>query len=382
MNDMQEQYFGMHRTPRVSKDYDLIVVGSGLFGAVTACKAKEKGLRCLVLERRKEIGGNILDCDIDGINVHLYGAHIFHTDNERVWQFIRKYATFNNYVHTVLAHNGGRMFHLPVNLTTFHEIYGALRPADIQRIMDKERMCEHYDEPVNLEQKGVDLIGRTIYDLLIKGYTEKQWGRPATSLPSDIITRLPVRSTYDNRYFADRYQGIPTQGYRHIIRGLLNGIEVLTGVDFLGNRDIWMSKACRVVYTGMVDELLDYRFGPLAYRSLEFHTERLPVSDWQGTAVINETSLDVPYTRTIEHKHFRPDIATDHTIITREYPKTWHKGDEAYYPVNDNYNNNLYKRYRDAVAVLMPDIVLGGRLGLYRYFDMDDAVATALDLKI
>ncbi len=366
----------------MDNQYDLIIVGAGLFGAVVANRAKEQGLRCLVLERRAEAGGNILDREVDGINVHLYGAHIFHTDNERVWRYVNRFATFNNYTHTVLARYGQRLYHLPVGLTTFHEIFGAMSPRDVEEIMEQEHAREFYANPRNLEEKGVSLIGRTIYDLLIKGYTEKQWGCRAEELPPDIIERLPVRRTFDTGYFSDRYQGIPIEGYRHMIKGMLEGVEVRTGVDFLKERDYWMSLGKRVVYTGMVDELMDYCYGALEYRSLEFRTERMETEDYQGMAVINETSASVPYTRTIEHKHFRPDVKTGHTIITREYPRKWSKGAEAYYPVRNRRNTELYDRYKELAMAEYPNLTLGGRLGEYRYLDMDEVIERAMNLNL
>lgn len=263
----------------------------------------------------------------EGINVHLYGAHIFHTDNEQVWSFVRRFSDFNSYVHTVIARNADRYYHMPVSLMTFHEIFGAMRPDDIPCILAAEREKEYYPNPENLEQKAVSLIGRTVYDLLIKGYTEKQWGRAATELPAEIIERLPVRTTFDSRYFGDRHQGIPANGYHAMVRRMLDGVETLTGTDFCKQRYFWLGRAPKIVYTGMIDELMDYRFGALDYRGLEFHTERVDVSDYQGMAVINETSPDVPYTRTIEHKHFCPtQPKLPYTIITREYPTQWSPG--------------------------------------------------------
>lgn len=366
-----------------SFDYDIIIVGSGLYGAVTAYRARQKGLKCLVLERRDDIGGNVRDKMIDGINVHLYGAHIFHTDNEHVWSFVQHFSDFNNYIHTVLAHIDGKYYHMPVNLMTFHEIFGAKRPQDISDIMTAERRNEYYSYPKNLEQKAVSLIGRTVYELLVKGYTEKQWGCAATELPAEIIERLPVRTTFDSRYFGDRFQGIPVNGYYSMIRRMLDGVEFITGVDFCKERYYWLDRARRIIYTGMIDELMDYCFGSLDYRGLEFRTERVEVSDYQGMAVINETLSDVPYTRTIEHKHF--NLMQEHlpyTIITREYPSVWHPGCEAYYPINNSRNSRLYARYRDVASRIFPNIIFGGRLGEYRYYDMDDVILAALSLEL
>lgn len=358
--------------------YDLIVVGSGLYGAVVAQQAKEHYLRCLVLERRQHIGGNIRDEWIDGICVHQYGAHIFHTDDERVWAYVNRFSRFAPYIHTVLAHSGKRMFHLPFSLQTFYDVYGICRPDEISEILRREHKRESYQHPTNLEEQAINLVGRTLYELLIKGYTEKQWGRKASELPSNLITRLPVRETFDNRYFNDRYQGIPEEGYSKMIERMLEGIEVRTGVDFLENRDYWIARAKEVVYTGTVDELMDYRLGELGYRSLRFETERLQMSNYQGMAVINETGVKVPYTRTIEHKHFYYKSQTPHTIITREYPLTWERGREPYYAMNSEQNNRLYDEYCRLTKTVYPTIRLGGRLGWYQYFDMDDVVAMAL----
>lgn len=358
--------------------YDLIVVGSGLYGAVVAQQAKEHYLRCLVLERRQHIGGNIRDEWIDGICVHQYGAHIFHTDDERVWAYVNRFSRFAPYIHTVLAHSGKRMFHLPFSLQTFYDVYGICRPDEISEILRREHKRESYQHPTNLEEQAINLVGRTLYELLIKGYTEKQWGRKASELPSNLITRLPVRETFDNRYFNDRYQGIPEEGYSKMIERMLEGIEVRTGVDFLENRDYWIARAKEVVYTGTVDELMDYRLGELGYRSLRFETERLQMSNYQGMAVINETGVKVPYTRTIEHKHFYYKSQTPQTIITREYPLTWERGREPYYAMNSEQNNRLYDEYCRLTKTVYPTIRLGGRLGWYQYFDMDDVVAMAL----
>lgn len=366
----------------MGKTYDILIVGAGLYGSVVARRATDRGMRCLVLEKRDTVGGNILDKDIDGINVHLHGAHIFHTDSERVWNFVNRYVSFNNYVHAVLARDTGRMYHLPINLTTFHEVYGISRPSEIEHILTSERAKENYPNPHNLEEKAVSMVGRRMYDLLIKGYTEKQWGRNPSTLPQSTINRLPIRTTFDNRYFSDRYQGIPIFGYRLLIHKLLDGIEVNTGIDFNENRDFWTNKANRIVYTGMADELADYCYGELEYRSLDFVIERKEQNDWQGTAVINETSSNVPYTRTIEHKHFDKQCTTQHTIITFEYPMKWKRGQEAYYPINDDTNNCRYQNYADLIRKRYPTLTLGGRLGKYKYYDMDDAIEAALDVKL
>lgn len=358
--------------------YNLIVIGAGLYGAVVAHQAKVHGLRCLVLERRQHVGGNIRDEWMDGICVHQYGAHIFHTDNEMVWLFMNRFCRFVPYIHTVLARAGRKLYHLPFNLSTFYDVYGVLHPDGAAEMLEREFRKEYYEHPRNLEEKAVSLIGRTLYELLIKGYTEKQWGKKATELSPELINRLPVRDTFDNRYFNDRYQGIPEEGYSRMIEKMLDGIEVRTGVDFLENRDYWITQAKEIVYTGTVDELMDYRLGELGYRSLRFETERLEMSNYQGMAVINETGADVPYTRTIEHKHFYYNNSTSHTIVTREYPMAWKPGREPYYAINDKRNGHLYDEYCRLIRAVYPSIRLGGRLGCYQYYDMDDVVAKAL----
>lgn len=359
------------------KQYDKIIVGSGLYGATVAYLAKQRGERCLVLERREHVGGNIRDEWRNGINVHIYGAHIFHTDNEQVWNFMNKFTSFTPYVHTVMAQKGGKMYHLPFNLNTFNDVYATTRPNEVAMILENEHRKEYYENPKNLEEKAINLIGRTLYELLVKGYTEKQWGRKAVDLSPDLITRLPVRETFDNRYFNDRYQGIPEEGYAKMIEKMSDGVEIRTGVDFLLDKDYWISQANEIVYTGSVDELMDYKLGELGYRSLRFETETWNQSNYQGMAVINETGADVPYTRTIEHKHFCYNNCSNHTIITKEYPQAWNRGREPYYPINNDINNNLYNEYCQMMKIKYPSVKLGGRLGSYCYYDMDDVVAVA-----
>lgn len=359
--------------------YDLIIVGSGLYGATIAFKAKQCGLHCLVLERRPFIGGNIRDVCQEGINVHQYGAHIFHTDEEDIWNFVNQFSSFEPYIHTVLANNEGKLYHLPFNLNTFYDVFGATKPQEVERILEQEHLIEYYQSPQNLQEKAINLIGPTIYNLIVKEYTEKQWGKNATKLSPDIITRLPIRRTYDNRYFSDRYQGIPIDGYTKMIEKMLQGVEVKTGVDFCKNKNYWICQAKHVLYTGSMDELMDYCHGELEYRSLEFVTEHLEIPNYQGTAVINETGLDVPYTRTIEHKHFNYYDNNPFTIITREYPKKWARGTDAYYPVNNGYNNILHQKYLNTAKVVYPTMEFGGRLADYRYYDMDDTIKMALE---
>lgn len=379
--------------------YDLLVVGSGLYGAVVAQQAKERGQSVLVIERRNKVGGNIRDEWCDGICVHQYGAHIFHTGNKDVWQYARRFAHFVPYRHVVLSRNDNRLYHLPFSMTTMNEVFGITRIDEFEEVLRLEHEKESYLHPENLEQQAVNLVGRTIYELLIKGYTEKQWGMKATDLPAYIIRRLPFRFSWNTDYFDDCYQGIPEEGYSNMIRKMLSGIDVKTGVDFCHERDYWLKQAQCVVYTGMADELMDYSLGVLGYRSLRFETKRVETVNrisaktmklYQPCAVVNEASADIPYTRTIEHQHFphKQKCIRDFgghietfpltTIITREFPALWKPGDEAYYPVNNDFNNLLYRDYCKLIAHSFPSIVLGGRLGLYRYMDMDDTIEAAL----
>lgn len=359
--------------------YDLLIVGAGLYGATIANLGKQHGLRCLVLERRPYIGGNIRDEVVNGVNVHLYGAHIFHTSNKDVWRFVQKFATFNDYIHEVLTRNGDQLIHLPLNLSTFYDVYHVSSPQDIITILQEEHAKEYYAFPINLEQKAINLVGRSIYEKVIKGYTEKQWGCHATELPSFLIERLPIRYTFDNRYFDDIYQGIPEQGYTNMVKKMLNGIEVITDVNFCKNRELWIHQAKHIVYTGMIDELSDYIYGCLEYRGLEFRHTTFERNLFQGAAVINEASAEIPYTRTIEHKHFVHDKDSPYTVITKEYPTNWEKGKEAYYPIETDRNLRLYNLYVDYIKHTYPTIKLGGRLGQYKYFDMDDTIKLAME---
>lgn len=360
--------------------YDFIIVGGGLYGATAARIFIDRGLRCLVLEKRGLVGGNIRDKWQEGINVHLYGAHIFHTSDEEVWRFVGRFAEFNSYVHTVRTRFGDRLYDMPINLSTFREVYGIESSDDIDAVLAEEHRREYYAEPRNLEEKGVNLIGRRLYDLLIKGYTEKQWGCDARKLPADIITRIPVRRNDDNRYFSDTYQGIPKEGYYKMTERMLDGIEVRTGVDFLREREHWMDMGRKVIFTGMIDELMDYSLGELPYRSLRFETESIARSDYQGQAVVNEAARNIDFTRTIEHKHFMAGNmpTTELTIITREYPQQWRRGMEAYYPVRTEESERMYNEYVKMAQKKYPQIILGGRLGLFRYLDMDDTIAAAM----
>ena len=356
--------------------YDYLVVGSGLFGAVFAHEAKQAGKSVLVLERRAHAGGNVYCEQKDGINIHKYGAHIFHTSYEDVWQYVNQFVTFNNFINSPVANYQGHLYNLPFNMNTFRELWDIVTPAQAKAIIAEQRKVIT-GEPRNLEEQAISLVGTDIYTKLIKGYTEKQWGRSCTELPSFIIKRLPVRYTFDNNYFNDRYQGIPAGGYNELIEALLEGIEVRTGVDYLRERAAYRDAAKTVVYTGSIDEYFDYKLGQLEYRGLRFETERLEEENHQGVAVVNYTEREVPYTRIIEHKHF--EFGTQPvTYITREYPADWKRGEEAYYPVNNARNQELYAQYA-ALAQAEDHVVFGGRLAEYKYYDMDDVIKSALE---
>lgn len=360
--------------------YDLIIVGCGLFGATMASLAKEKGLKCLVLERRNVCGGNIFDDAVEDFYVSKYGAHIFHTDDVSVWDFVRKFSDFNDYTHRVVVEKDGKLYHIPVCGTTFKEVFGIKYMHEIQEILNKEHGLESYANPQNLKEMAINLVGRKLYELLIKDYTEKQWGRPTTELPKEIIERLPVRMNFDTRYFSDRYQGMPTVGYTQMIKRMIHGIEVLYGIDFNQSRQYWIRKTKTIIYTGMIDELLDFKYGALEYRSLLFETCRIEKEFSQQNAVINNACKRVPYTRTIEHKHFYKCSHAPYTILTKEYPQKWEKGKDAFYPVNDEKNKCLYQKYKHEANIVFPNIIFGGRLGCYEYNDMDDTVKKAMEL--
>lgn len=356
--------------------YDYLIVGSGLFGAVFAHEAKERGKRCLVVEKRGHIGGNIYTEEVEGIQVHRYGAHIFHTDNKEVWDYIRQFAEFNRYTNSPVAIYKGEVYNLPFNMNTFNKMWGVVTPAQAKEKISEQRQASRKEEPANLEEQAVSLVGRDIYEKLVKGYTEKQWGRKASELPPWIIKRLPVRFTYDNNYFNDRYQGIPVGGYTQVIERMLEGTEVRLHTDYLEHREELNSLARRVIYTGPIDAWFDYRYGELEYRSVRFETEVLDEENYQGNAVVNYTEYEVPYTRIIEHKHFEFGHQPK-TVISKEYSAPWRRGDEPYYPVNDEKNNALYERYA-ALAEEEKHVTFGGRLGKYRYYDMHHVVAEAL----
>ena len=363
---------------KTTKTYDYLIVGSGLFGATFAYLMKQQGKSCLVLEKRKHIGGNIYCENIDGINVHKYGAHIFHTKNKEVWDFVNSHVEFNNYINSPLALYNGKVYNLPFNMNTFNTLWGVITPEDAKLKIAQERSkYNHITQPQNLEEQALTLCGEEIYRKFIKGYTEKQWGRPANELPPFIIKRIPFRFKYDNNYFNDPYQGIPIGGYNKLIEALFDGIEVKQNCNYLDDKELYNSLATKIVYTGCIDELFDYEFGELEYRGLKFENERKDdISDYQGNAVVNYNEAEIPFTRIIEHKHFEFG-KQDFTIITKEYPIDYNKGDEPYYPINNTRNNELYQKYKNK-AKLDKNLILGGRLAQYAYFDMDDTIAAAM----
>lgn len=361
------------------KEYDYLIVGAGLYGSTIAYELTKNGAKCLVVEKRNHIGGNIYCEQINNINVHKYGAHIFHTNNKKIWEYLNQFCEFNNYINSPIANYNNELYNLPFNMNTFTKLWNnVLTPSDAQNKIESQRK-ELKKEPQNLEEQAISLVGRDIYEKLIKGYTEKQWGRDCKELPPFIIKRLPVRFTFDNNYFNDRYQGIPIGGYNKIIDKMLNSVDVLLNTDYLKNKTKFNNKAEKIIYTGMIDEYFNYCFGPLEYRSLKFETEILnSIDNYQGNAVINYTDTKTKYTRIIEHKHFEFNECKG-TIITKEYPSAWKIGEEAYYPINDEKNNNLYAKYLE-LAEKETNIIFGGRLGNYKYFDMDKVIMEALNI--
>lgn len=367
--------------------YDYLVVGAGLFGAIFAYEANKAGKKVLVIDRRPHVGGNIYTEEVEGIQVHKYGAHIFHTSDKEVWDYIQQFAEFNRYTNCPVARYKDELYNLPFNMNTFSKMWEIKTPEEAKEIIDRQIKEAGIKEPANLEEQAISLVGRDIYEKLIKGYTEKQWGKRASELPSFIIRRLPVRYVYDNNYFNDQYQGIPIGGYTQIIEKMLEGVEVRLGVDFFEDREILESEADHIVFTGMIDAFYDYCYGELEYRSLRFETETLDMENYQGNAVVNYTEYEIPYTRIIEHKHFEYGCqggygntgtpAIQKTVITREYPAAWEKGAQPYYPMNDEKNNALYERYRE-LAEKEEHVIFGGRLGMYRYYDMHQVIAEAL----
>ncbi|SFK78054.1 UDP-galactopyranose mutase [Lachnospiraceae bacterium KH1T2] len=366
--------------------YDYLIVGAGLYGAVFANKAIEAGKTCLVIDKRANIAGNIYTEKQHGINVHKYGAHIFHTDNKEVWDYVNSFAEFNRYTNSPVARYKDQLYNLPFNMNTFHELWGVVTPEEAKAEIARQtaEAAKSISEPKNLEEQALLLGGKDIYEKLIKGYTEKQWGRRATELPAFIIKRLPFRFIYDNNYFNDKYQGIPVGGYTDMIKNMLCGADVLTNTDFYEHKEELMKKASKVIFTGLIDEYFGYSLGELEYRSLRFETETMDTDSFQGNAVVNYTEYEIPYTRIIEHKFFEEfgsapkNSEEGKTIVTREYPAEWKRGDEPYYPVNNEKNNALYEKYRE-LAEKEENVFFGGRLGKYRYYDMDDVIADALN---
>ena len=367
--------------------YDYLIVGAGLFGAIFAYEAHRAGKKVLVIDRRDHVGGNIYTKEIEGIQVHQYGAHIFHTSDKEVWDYVQQFAEFNRYTNSPVARCKDELYNLPFNMNTFSKMWGVKTPQEAKEIIERQIREAGIAEPENLEEQAISLVGRDIYEKLVKGYTEKQWGKRATELPSFIIRRLPVRFVYDNNYFNDKYQGIPVGGYTQMIEKMLAGIEVRLGTDFFEDRESLASEAEDIVFTGMIDTYYEYCYGELEYRSLRFETEIMPIENYQGNAVVNYTEYEVPYTRIIEHKHFEYGCqggygntgaeVNPRTVVTREYPAAWKKGEEPYYPMNDEKNNALYGKYRE-LAEKEEHVIFGGRLGMYRYYDMHQVVAEAL----
>lgn len=366
-----------------AKKYDYLVVGAGLYGATFAREMKEAGKKVLVLDRRPNIGGNVYTEKVEGINVHKYGAHIFHTNNKTVWDFVNRFATFNRFTNSPVANYCGELYSLPFNMYTFNKMWGVVTPQEAEDKIREQKQAAGIEVPKNLEEQAISLVGTDIYEKLIKGYTEKQWGRPCTELPAFIIKRLPVRFTFDNNYFNALYQGIPVGGYTKMVANMLEGIEVQLGTDYLENKKEYDAMAERVVYTGPIDAYFGYRLGYLQYRSVRFETEVLDIPNFQGNAAVNYTDRETPWTRIIEHKWFEFGKDEDgkdlpKTVISREYSSEWRPGDEPYYPVNDKKNGDLYNEYKK-LADSEPGVIFGGRLGEYKYYDMDKVIEAALD---
>ena len=368
--------------------YDYLIVGTGLFGAIFAHEATKKGKKCLVIEKRNHIAGNIYTEEQNGIQVHKYGAHIFHTSNKEVWEYINQFAEFNRYTNSPVARYKDELYNMPFNMNTFNKMWGVVTPEEAKAKIEKEKKEANITEPKNLEEQAISLVGKTIYEKLVKGYTQKQWGKECKDLPSFIIKRLPVRFIYDNNYFNDIYQGIPIGGYTAIIEKMLEGVEVKINTDFFDNREELENIAEKIVFTGPIDKFYNYKFGELEYRSLRFETEIKDIENYQGNAVVNYTEYEIPYTRIIEHKHFEygPSLgkiaegdAKEKTIITREYPDKWVQGKEPYYPINNDKNNEIYGKYKE-LADKEKNVIFGGRLGEYKYYDMHKVIERALEV--
>jgi len=358
------------------KEYDYVVVGAGLFGCVFAHEMTKRNKKCLVIDKRKHLGGNVYCEEKEGINVHKYGAHIFHTNDKKIWEYVNQFATFNNYINSPMSLSKGKLYNLPFNMNTFYQLWGVKTPREAKAKIDEQVAIYGSKSPKNLEEQALSLVGKDIYETFIKENTEKQWGKKATELPAFIIKRLPVRFTFDNNYFNDRYQGIPIGGYNTIIEGLLNGIETRTNIDFFKERKQLEEVADTIVYTGKIDEFFDYQYGQLEYRSLRFENEIHDMQNYQGNAVVNYNDSDYAFTRIIEHKHFEFG-KQEKTIITKEYPENWTKEKEAYYPINNDRNQQIYKKYKEA-SLKLKNVIFGGRLAEYRYYDMHQIIASSL----
>ena len=363
----------------MKKKYDFLIVGAGLFAATCAHELNKKGYKVLVVEKRPNIAGNIYTEEVEGIQVHKYGPHIFHTSNKVVWDYLNQFAKFNNFINMPLAFYKGKYYNMPFNMNTFHQVFGVNTPEEARERIESEIKAANIKEPKNLEEKAISMVGTTIYEMLIKGYTQKQWGKPCNELPPFIITRLPVRYEYNNNYFNDVYQGIPIGGFTKMIANMLEGIEVRLSVDYLEHKDELDQLADQIIYTGEIDKFFNYCYGALEWRSLRFEEEIIDKSDYQGNAVINYTEYEIPYTRIAEHQYFEPGQKHSKTVITKEYSKTWSVGDEAYYPINDQKNSELYQKYK-TLADQQSNIYFGGRLGTYSYYNMDVVVEKALQL--
>lgn len=368
----------------MKKDYDYLIVGAGLFGATFANIARQNGKRCLVIDKRSHLGGNVYCEDIGGIIVHKYGPHIFHTNDDNVWEFVNRFVSFNQFTLNPIAIFNGKLYNLPFNMHTFYQMWGVTKPEDAIAIIDRQRKTTNRHSPQNLEEQAISLVGRDVYETLIKGYTEKQWGRSCDKLPADIIKRLPVRYSFNNNYFNDRFQGIPVGGYNILIKGLLQGTECRTSCNFIENRRYFEGIADKIVYTGPIDEYFDYCLGRLEYRSLRFEQENIPTDNFQGNAIVNYTSAEIPYTRIVEHKWFDiynvSVIKALHTVITREYTQDFTYGVEPYYPICSERNMALYRKYVALAKEKASNVVFSGRLGLYQYLDMDKTITEAITL--
>lgn len=361
-----------------NKKYDFLIVGAGLFGSVCARELTDKGYKCLVIDKRPHIAGNIYTENIENINVHKYGAHIFHTNKKQIYDYLSRFCTFNNYINSPIARYKNEIYNLPFNMNTFSKLFNVITPAEAAKKIEEEKRAFNITNPKNLEEQAISLVGITIYQKLVKEYTEKQWGKDCRDLPAFIIKRLPVRFTYNNNYFNDTYQGVAIGGYTKMVEKLLKDIDVKLNCDFLKNKEEYLKSFPKIIYTGAIDQFFDYKLGALEYRKVTFEEEILDIENFQGNAVFNYTSKDVPYTRIIEHKHFE-FLNTPKTVISKEYSFTWHKGEEPYYPVNDDKNNALYEEY-EKLSKVYKNVIFGGRLGTYKYLDMDKVVEMALTL--